>query len=488
MTIRSMTIRKVSFSFALLFTLCGHRFAEASPQNAPAVDVSATRRPGTALRIELIGDSTQTDNAGYGRGFCANLTDQVECINFAKGGTSTKTFRRDGIWDKALASRPDYMLIQFGHNDMVSGKPTNDRQVPLPDYEKNLRDFVTQARAVGAKPVLVTPLTRRYFGKDGIIHSDLTAYAEGMKGVAAEMNVPLIDLQALSIAYLDSIGEKAGNALGITKKNPDGSVALDKTHLNWQGSYVFGRMVVEALPKAAPALAPYVRHSPATLPAQGLLAMKVIRGESFKIAIIGDSDTSIDSGWAPGFCATLTTNVQCLELGRDGESIKGYAGSSDWAKALTAGAQFYFLDFGADSESESAADYERDLAQLVSDVNHAGAIPILLSPLHRGEDARLRAMCDAVRQVATQHQDTFVDLTSISGRYFQSLQKGELATIFKDPAQVKRPQLSAKGAAMIGRLIADNVIRTEVELGPNVKGLPEGTGPSVKMQAPTDGH
>ena len=43
-------------------------------------------------RIDLIGDSTQTDNAGYGRGFCANLTAQVDCVNMAKGGASTKTF------------------------------------------------------------------------------------------------------------------------------------------------------------------------------------------------------------------------------------------------------------------------------------------------------------------------------------------------------------------------------------------------------------
>ncbi len=25
---------------------------------------------------------------------------------------------REGLWDRALATKPDYMLIQFGHNDM----------------------------------------------------------------------------------------------------------------------------------------------------------------------------------------------------------------------------------------------------------------------------------------------------------------------------------------------------------------------------------
>src|SRR4051794_37282306 len=91
----------------------------------------AQRPTGKTLRIELIGDSTQTDNAGYGRGFCANLSAEVDCVNMARGGASTKTFRELGIWDRAIASRPDYMLIQFGHNDLVTSDHL-DRQVPLP--------------------------------------------------------------------------------------------------------------------------------------------------------------------------------------------------------------------------------------------------------------------------------------------------------------------------------------------------------------------
>jgi hypothetical protein len=53
------------------------------PFDRPA---AAVRRPGTEVRIDLIGDSTQTDNAGYGRGFCANFTVKVDCVNMARGG------------------------------------------------------------------------------------------------------------------------------------------------------------------------------------------------------------------------------------------------------------------------------------------------------------------------------------------------------------------------------------------------------------------
>ena len=80
-----------------------------------------------------------------------------------------------------------------------------------------------------------------------------------MRGVAHEMNVPLIDLQDESIAYLDKIGEAEGNRLAITKKDADGKTIFDKTHLNWQGSYVFGRMVAVDLGKAVPRIKKYVR-------------------------------------------------------------------------------------------------------------------------------------------------------------------------------------------------------------------------------------
>src|SRR6201985_2183365 len=107
----NMRARTVLCSIAATATLLP--IAHAQDVLAP----STQRAPGTTVRIELIGDSTQTDNAGYGRGFCANFTDKVDCVNMAKGGASTKTFREQGLWERSLQTKPDYMLIQFGHND-----------------------------------------------------------------------------------------------------------------------------------------------------------------------------------------------------------------------------------------------------------------------------------------------------------------------------------------------------------------------------------
>jgi lysophospholipase L1-like esterase len=140
---------------------------------------------------------------------------------------------------------PDYMLIQFGHNDEKTAEH-RERQTTMAQYEQNLRNFITEARAAGIQPMFVTPLTRHNFD-DGKIRSDLTSHAATMKRVAAETKVPLIDLHDDSIAYLDRIGETQAQTLAITKKDPEGNSIPDKTHLDWKGSYAFGRMVAVGL-------------------------------------------------------------------------------------------------------------------------------------------------------------------------------------------------------------------------------------------------
>ncbi len=477
---------------------------------APA---QSLRKPGTTVRIELIGDSTQTNNAGYGRGFCANLTAPVDCLNMAHGGASTKTYRADGFWAKSIATKPDYMLIQFGHNDMESADHL-PRQTTIAEYEQNLRQFVNEARAAGIHPILVTPLTRRYFGPDGKIHSDLLAHANTMKRVATSMQVPLIDLQSESIAYLDQIGPATGQALGITKKDTDGRTIPDKTHLNWQGSYVFGRMVAVDLGKTVPTLAKYVRDRQAELPAEGELAMRVIHQEPFKIVLVGDSTVAEGGGWGPGFCATLTPNVTCVDLARNGRSTKSYIDEGLWAEALAERGQYYFIQFGHNDQKPAATvhtdpqtTFAANLRRFIDDVRGIGGIPILVTPLSRRnyreraliQDDGLGDYAAAMRQIAEEDNVTVVDLLSMSRRLLSNMDQQQAdqfdapahpdAKAENDAAKPDRTHLNDHGKQVFGRLVADNVIRTEVELGPNVNGVPgEATGKTTQPAAPTDGH
>ncbi len=74
-----MTIRWTKLTFAACLSaglMTTAAIAQGDPARAFDPATAAVRKPGTTVRIDLIGDSTQTDNAGYGRGFCANLSAQ----------------------------------------------------------------------------------------------------------------------------------------------------------------------------------------------------------------------------------------------------------------------------------------------------------------------------------------------------------------------------------------------------------------------------
>lgn len=116
----------------------------------------------------------------------------------------------------------------------------------------------------GATPVLVTPLTRRQWDKEhpGKIKFSLAPYAEEVRKIAAEKNVPLVDLQASSIALCESLGPEKCLEFSPTKTNSDGTAGYDGTHLKGVGYVMFARLVVEDLRKAVPALAPVLRDEP----------------------------------------------------------------------------------------------------------------------------------------------------------------------------------------------------------------------------------
>ena len=215
--------------------------------------------PAKKIKIILVGDSTVTDKAGWGAGFKQYLTDQAECINTSAGGRSSKSFLAEGRWQKALDLKGDYYLIQFGHND-EPGKGPDRETDPNTTYTQNMTRYVDEARAIGAKPILVTSLVRRAWDKsgNGKINSSLVPYVEAVKKIAAEKNVPLVDLHALSQALCEKLGQAECDKLSPV----NASNRVDNTHLNAKGSVVFAGLVVKALTQAIPELAPCFHDQP----------------------------------------------------------------------------------------------------------------------------------------------------------------------------------------------------------------------------------
>jgi lysophospholipase L1-like esterase len=210
------------------------------------------------VRIVLVGDSTVTDKAGWGLGFAALVKPGAECINQARGGASSKSYYDSGLWKRALEQKPTYVLIQFGHNDQP-GKGAERETDPKTTYREYLGKYIDEARQAGAQPILVTSLVRRIFNPDGKLRPDLEPYAEGMKAVAAEKQVPLVDLHARSKELAERLGPEKAKTFGPA--HPTQAGQIDGTHLNPEGAAAFAPLIAEELVKAVPALRDYVATS-----------------------------------------------------------------------------------------------------------------------------------------------------------------------------------------------------------------------------------
>lgn len=258
--------------FALALVAASPALAQpASPTPA------ATAKPIRASKIILIGDSTMQVQSGWGGSFCAeHVTSFLACVDLARGGRSSSSYRAEGSWDLALSEMraPGFdhvwVLIQFGHNDQP-GKPGRSTDLAT-EFPANLRRYVAETRAAGAIPVLVTPLTRRVF-KGGRVDNDLAPWAEAARSVARETGAALVDLNAISSAAVEAMGEARADGLAQMPKPAGGAIpaapaasetvetpfaqrkaSFDRTHLGRAGADYFAAMMARALVAAIPGL------------------------------------------------------------------------------------------------------------------------------------------------------------------------------------------------------------------------------------------
>ncbi|MDP4270435.1 MAG: GDSL-type esterase/lipase family protein [Bacteroidota bacterium] len=215
--------------------------------------------------IYFIGDSTMADydpavypnQRGWGQMFRNFLTGNINFVNAARNGRSSRTFYcgADSLWANVRSAlKPgDYVFIQFAHNDEKYGglsdpATTGTGTAPWVDYQDYLRHYVKESRAKGATPILVSSIVRCYFAGDTITHSgrhNLAAddstlnYVRAMKAVARQLTVPFVDHTALTRKYAESLG--ATNAASTIY------VPGDNTHLNPTGATLYAQLAVQEM-------------------------------------------------------------------------------------------------------------------------------------------------------------------------------------------------------------------------------------------------
>jgi len=213
------------------------------------------------VKIVLVGDSTVNDQGGWGPGFRHSFGPGVEVVNLALNGRSSKSFRNEGAWAPALAAKPDYILIQFGHND-GPGKGPDRETDPGTTYRENLGRYIDEARAIGAKPILVTSIVRRNFTADGkFAPGPLEAYADAARAVAKEKRVVLMDLYSLTRTQAEKLGPEG--CLTINAVGADGKP--DSTHLGPVGRHDIGVLAAREFARVVPAVKPLLFNGNAAM-------------------------------------------------------------------------------------------------------------------------------------------------------------------------------------------------------------------------------
>lgn len=210
----------------------------------PAVAGLEISRDDRCPTLYLIGDSTVSDQAlppwnSWGQMLPRFFGPTIAVANHAESGESI----RSAIGERRLAKlysllKPgDWIALQFGHNDMKAQNP-DARDV----YVRDIEGFVAAARERGATPILITSMER----KGGLEKDTLEGYPEAVRGVAQRLDVPLVDLHAMSQVLYRSMGDDLDAAF------------QDGTHHKDYGSYQLARCVVEGFRNAVPELAKHV--------------------------------------------------------------------------------------------------------------------------------------------------------------------------------------------------------------------------------------
>ena len=225
-----------------------------------------------AITVATIGDSTVCNYApsypyllrGWGQMLPDQMNSDVTVYNGAVSGASSKSFyETDGgvYWQNVLDQNPDYILIQFGHND-EPGKGPDRETDPSPDapeevsYRAFLRKYINETRAIGGTPILITPMARRYYTGDYINNSVgiLDQYTAAMIEVGEEENVAVANLNASSIELFERL-----SPLGHFVMSPPDKVA-DKTHFGPRGASAMARLVLDDLDAHSDPLAAYADY------------------------------------------------------------------------------------------------------------------------------------------------------------------------------------------------------------------------------------
>jgi len=219
---------------------------------SPQLDsIAFTPAAASTIVMYILTDSTGCDQegpgtAGWGQWLPQFFNFGIAVANYGNSGAltecsaATTPCRTDApyysfyddpkMWPtvKPLLKAGDVVLIQFAHND---------KNTPQAQYEANLLKYITEIRAVGAIPVLGTPIPRNNWSGSSMsatfTNSQGTDFLAGVKKVGTANNVPVIDINGAVVKAFSAKGQSAVS----------GYYADPTTHLNTVGANFVAELI-----------------------------------------------------------------------------------------------------------------------------------------------------------------------------------------------------------------------------------------------------
>ena len=229
----------------------------------------------TTSTLFFAGDSTLDDGglslggkerapyASWGTALQKSMREGCGVANYARSGASTKSFQKSGMWQKLISGvkSGDFVSIQFGHNDQKRSSEfyLNERWAdPKGLFREIVRGWVGEIRAKGATPILLSPICRGTFDKDGKSLVDTThasdgvclgSYRDAMKELSVELGCDYVDMNGLTRELMERVGRDEAMKFFVISTGlvvgKDGEPKYDVTHPCRAGAEAFAKLFLE---------------------------------------------------------------------------------------------------------------------------------------------------------------------------------------------------------------------------------------------------
>jgi lysophospholipase L1-like esterase len=477
------------------------------------------RLPGPARpdlpSILLIGDSTVRNGHddgqgkgaegqwGWGNPISAYLdASKVNLVNRAVGGLSSRTYRTSGHWErsKAFIKRGDWVLMQFGHND---ASPVNDNSrargvlrgtgpeqedihnllTGQPEtvytYGAYLRGYIAEIRALGATPVVCSPVIRKRWEADGLkVQRAGSNFAAWAAEVAKQEGVAFIDLNEWGALRYEALGKAT-----VEKLFP-ADTPQETVHTNWLGAAVNAQLVIAGLiqNRVLPDAFYLRRFAPDGSDDRPVVDARKVKVEAPSdtrlpsLVLIGDSTVRSGGqngawGWGERLAAFFDTRrINIVNNAIGGRSSRSFFTEGRWAavlEQLKAG-DMLLIQFGhndgarigdpagknrgsvpgtgleavedtkPDGSKEMVQSFGWYLARYINDAKAKGASVVVLSPIpHKdrwqaGQPRDFENYAAWGEQVARSNGAQFIDLTTLISEAYRGIGAERVDSFFSD--------------------------------------------------------